>query len=357
MKPWLHSVTAGTPTGEGSQTGPASRGAARCGGILWRMEIVAVDIGGTHTRFSLAHAELGNVRLSGDLVKLSTSAFDGLPSAWLAFRERAGRALPRHAAIAIASSVSGDELRLTNNSWVIRVPELRQQLQLDTFCLVNDFEAMAHAVGQAQAADLLHIAGPAGTWPITGVTTIIGPGTGLGVAQLLRAQGTPIVIATEGGHGSFAPLDDFEDQLLRRLRLQHERVSNERVVSGPGLTAIYETLCTVRGVSAAAIENVGLWNLALAGSDALASEALQRFCQCFGSVAGDIALAQGAGAVVIAGGVGQRLQPQLARSGFNARFVGKGRFRELMERMPVKLIQHPEPGLFGAAVAFAAHAG
>jgi glucokinase len=219
---------------------------------------------------------------------------------------------------------------------------------------VNDFEAMAHAVGQARAADLLHITGPSGELPISGVITVIGPGTGLGVAQLARAAGTQLVLATEGGHLGFAPVDDFEEELLRRLRLRYERVSTERIVSGPGLTAIYDALTALRGLPAAPLPNAELWSRALAGSDPLAAEALQRFCLCFGSVTGDVVLAQGARAVVIAGGVGQRLASVLAASGFHARFVAKGRFRGLMEQMPVKMIQYPEPGLLGAAAAFAA---
>jgi len=318
------------------------------------MEVVAVDIGGTNARFAMAWAEPGNVRLCSEPVKLPTSAFTGLAPAWEEFRRRAGRTLPRHAAIAVATPISGDELRLTNNSWIIRVSRLAAELQVDSFRLVNDFEAMAHAAAQARPEELAHIAGPADRWPSQGVTTVIGPGTGLGVAQLVRTTGRPLVLATEGGHFAYAPVDEFEEQLLHRLRLQLERVSVERVVSGPGLSAIYETLASVRGVPAASLPSAELWSRALDGSDALAAEALQRFCLSFGSVAGDAVLVQGAKAVVIAGGVGQRLRAVLPASGFHARFTAKGRFRALMEQIPIKLIQYPEPGLLGAAAAFAA---
>src|SRR5258706_979974 len=143
------------------------------------MEVVAVDIGGTHARFAIAQAAPGDVRLCSEPVILSTSDYSGLAPAWEEFRRRAGRALPRHAAIAIATPISGDQLRLTNNSWIIRVSAIAAQLQIESFRLVNDFEAMAYAVGQAPAADLALIPGPAGSWPAPGVTTIIGPGTGL----------------------------------------------------------------------------------------------------------------------------------------------------------------------------------
>ena len=96
-----------------------------------------------------------------------------------------------------------------------------------------------------------------------------------------------------------------------------------------------------------------LWAAALGGSDSLANAALDRLCLTLGAVAGDIALAQGASAVVIAGGVGLRLADHLQRSGFRDRFIAKGRFERRMDEMPVKLIIHPQPGLFGAAAAFA----
>ena len=92
---------------------------------------------------------------------------------------------------------------------------------------------------------------------------------------------------------------------------------------------------------------------AMASEDSLASAALDRFCLTLGAVAGDIALAQGAGAVAIAGGLGLRLADHLPRSGFATRFVAKGRFERRMDEMPVKLITYPQPGLFGAAAAFA----
>jgi glucokinase len=100
-------------------------------------------------------------------------------------------------------------------------------------------------------------------------------------------------------------------------------------------------------------EETALWTAATAGSDGVASAALDRLCLSLGAVAGDLALVQGAVAVVIAGGVGYRLANRLPLSGFRDRFIAKGRFERRMDEMPVKLITYPEPGLFGAAAAFA----
>ena len=157
----------------------------------------------------------------------------------------------------------------------------------------------------------------------------------------------------EGGHIDYAPLDGIEDAILARLRKRFRRVSVERVVSGPGLANIYEGLAAIEGRSVHVGDDKALWTTALAGKDSLAVAALDRFCMTLGSVAGDIALAQGASAVVIAGGLGLRLIEVLPRSGFASRFTAKGRFERMMSSIPVKGITYPHPGLFGAAAAFA----
>ena len=164
--------------------------------------------------------------------------------------------------------------------------------------------------------------------------------------------------ATEGGHIDFAPLDSIEDAVLAKLRKRYRRVSVERVVSGPGLLEIYETLAGIEGRAIQQLDDKELWALGTSGEDSLAAAAVDRFCLSLGSVAGDIALAQGGFAgVVIAGGLGLRIKDTLLRSGFAERFRAKGRFEGLMSGIPVKLITHPQPGLFGAAAAFARQHG
>jgi glucokinase len=173
------------------------------------------------------------------------------------------------------------------------------------------------------------------------------------VAQLWRQRGGYHVQPTEGGHIDYAPLDKIEDAILARLRGRHRRVSAERVVAGPGIVDIYETLASIEGRAITSLTDKELWALGTSGEDSLAAAAVDRFCLSLGSVAGDLALAHGAGALVMAGGLGLRIKDTLVRSGFSERFTSKGRFESLMAAMPVKLITHPQPGLFGAAAAFA----
>lgn len=317
------------------------------------MEIVAVDIGGTHARFAVAEVKAGKVVALGKAVTLKTAEHASFKLAWDAFGAELDKPLPRAGGIAVAAPVTGEAIQLTNNPWIIRPALIKEELGLDRHVLINDFAAVALAAGYVGPDYLRHVAGPDAPLPEAGVISIVGPGTGLGVAALLRENGRQHVLPTEGGHKDFAALDTLEDAILARLRQRYGRVSVERIVSGPGLVAIYEAFHGIEDRSAPKIDDTALWALALAGKNRFAVAALDRFCLILGAVAGDVALTQGAGAVVIAGGIGLRLADTLSRSGFAERFVAKGSHRALMETLPVKLITHPQPGLIGAAVAFA----
>lgn len=318
------------------------------------MDIVAADIGGTHARFAIASIAAGRVAALSDLRTLKVADHASLQTAWQAYGGMLGRGpLPRAAAIAIASPVGGDVIKLTNNPWIIRPALICERLAVDDHVLINDFGAVGHAVAQAPAACFEHVCGPDTPLPELGILSICGPGTGLGVAQLLRTPGGYHVIATEGGHIDFAPHDPIEDALVARLRKVFDRVSVERVCAGPAIVAIHQSLAALEHRSLPELTDRQIWSAALDDGDSLALAALDRFCLALGSVAGDLALAHGARAVVIAGGLGYRLKDRLPTSGFAERFAAKGRFRQMMAAMPVKLINLPEPGLFGAAAAFA----
>lgn len=322
------------------------------------MKLVTVDIGGTHARFALAEVADGKVVALGEPVTMKTAEHASFQTAWEAFGETLGAPIPQAVAIAIAGPIDAEVIKFTNNPWIIRPALIGEKLKVEAYTLVNDFEAVGHAVAQADAAHFVHLCGPDAPLAATGTISIIGPGTGLGVAHVRRIDGGYHVQATEGGHIDFAPLDTIEDAILARLRKRYRRVSAERVVSGPGLVEIYETLAGIEGRAIQQLDDKELWALGTSGEDSLAAAAVDRFCLSLGSVAGDIALAQGGFAgVVIAGGLGLRIKDTLLRSGFAERFRAKGRFEGLMAGLPVKLITHPQPGLFGAAAAFARQHG
>lgn len=316
-------------------------------------ELVVADIGGTHARFAIASiAEDGAIAL-GEPAVLKTGDYVSLQTAWEEFARQCGGAVPAQAAIAIAGPVTGEAVQMTNNTWLIHTGRMGEQLGLERVTVLNDFAAVAHGVANAPASDFTTLAGPDGPLPDLGTISVIGPGTGLGVAHFHRTAAGYHVQATEGGHVDFAPVDAIDDAILNRLRQRHRRVSAERVVSGPGIVEIHAALAAHEGRPVPELDDRTIWETGTRRSDPLAAAAVDRFCQALGSVAGDYALAHGASAVVIAGGLGYRLREVIRTSGFAERFRFKGRYEQMMAGIPVKLITHPQPGLYGAAAAFA----
>ena len=315
-------------------------------------ELIAVDIGGTNARFCRARIgkegepELGTIR------KYRVADHPGLADAWRAFARDEERALPTRAVIALAAPVERTPIKLTNSPWIVDPAALKEQLGLDRLLLVNDFVAMAHGVTAMSRQRLCHLFGPDSGLPDAGTTSVIGPGTGLGVAVISKDANGTRILATEGGHMDFAAVDETDDALLTGLRQRFGRVSVERVVSGPGLGALYHALAAVDGRKVAEPDDAQLWRSALDGGDELAVRALDRLCRSYGTVAGDLALAHGARCVVLAGGLTGRMKqfPAFAKA-FHDRFVAKGRYRAMMGDLPVYFADHPEAGLFGAAAA------
>lgn len=316
-------------------------------------QVAVADVGGTHARFALALIEGGRVLSLDEPETLKTAEFASFQTAWEEFGRLKQIDLPKEFALSFAGPIGGEVLKLTNNPWVIRPALMRERLGVEHYTIVNDFGAVAYAVATLPDEYFRHICGPDRPLPDQGVISVVGPGTGLGVAALLRKPDHYEVIETEGGHVDFAPLDNLEDKILTQLRRHFRRVSVERVASGQGLWNLYEALGAIEARDLTFHNDKELWPAALEASDSLATAALDRLCLTLGAVAGDMALAQGAVAVVIAGGVGLRLADYLPRSGFRDRFIAKGRFERRMDEMPVRLITHPQPGLFGAAAAFA----
>jgi glucokinase len=313
------------------------------------MRIVAADIGGTHARFALVELREGAPPLIGEMRKYRTRDYPGLAGAWARFEEDNDEPLPRAAALAVAAPIEGDILTFMNSDWRLGRFGLKDELCLDKLSLLNDFGAVAHAVSIMSGAEMTQIAGP-GDLPADGVTSVIGPGTGLGVSLLDRRHERVSVIETEAAHIGFCPLDPEEEELADFLAGRYGRASVERVVSGPGLIDIYHFL---GGNEAPDPNQAGvLWDAAISGADPLAARALSILVRCFGAAAGDIALAHGAMGVAVTGGLANRILPMLKTRAFESRFTAKGRYRDRMHRTPVRLLTYAEPGLLGAAVAF-----
>lgn len=311
------------------------------------MRIVAADIGGTNARFALAEVERGRVVSLSEPVVLKAAEHSGLASAWRAFGTVIDEPLPRCAGLAIAGPVTGGPVRFLNSHWVVDPETIAQDLQLESFKLLNDFGAMAYAVHALDGSHFRHLCGPDVPLPDRGAISVIGPGTGLGVAVLQRCETGPVVLETEGSHIHFAPLNEAEEAVNAALRARYGRTSVERVVSGPGLGDI------VRTFTPDSRDDAALWASAIEGCEAATRDALALFLDCFGAAVGDLSLAHGSLGVALTGGLTNRLAKLIASSGFHGRFCDKGRYEARMQTIPVKLVTYPQPGLFGAAAAFA----
>ncbi len=316
-----------------------------------RMALVA-DIGGTNAR--LAVADLATLQVSR-AVSFRGAEFPSLEAVVAAFLggvvER-----PTAAAFAVAAPVVGATVRLTNSPWAFGRDGLRAAMGVDTLLLLNDFEALAHALPHLGAADLRQIGGGA---PIERATkAVLGPGTGLGVAGLAWSPAGWQALPSEGGHIAFAVEDATEFAMLERLLTGRERLSVERVVSGPGLADVYRVLSELQGRSAAPLQAAEVVERAHAGDDPVARQALDRFATWLGRFAGDAALFLGArGGVYIGGGIAPRMVDELSAGPFRRAFEAKGRMSAFLAPIPIYVILAGDAALKGAAAALAGCSG
>ena len=319
---------------------------------------MVADIGGTNARFALTDLAAPQPQLLQQQ-SLRNAEFASLQHAAEHYLAQVGEK-PGRAAIAVACPVGSDEIRLTNRAWSFSRRELQRRLQLERLHLLNDFGAVAWAVPALADGDLVTLHG-AHDAPLSGPVSVLGPGTGLGVAMLVgdAARGWQVV-ETEGGHVSFAALGDEEQAIARWMTAKFGRVSNERLLCGAGLSHIDGALAAGDDLSSALDaraqfrDPAAIVEAALDGHDLIARRTLARFCAVLGSVAGDAALIHGARTVMIAGGIVPRFLPFLRSSAFRERFLAKGRFAAWLESVTIRVITHPNPGLLGAAMALRA---
>ncbi len=255
----------------------------------------------------------------------------------------------RRCAVACAGFLLGDEVINTSLPWNLSVSASRAELGFDELALVNDFTAVAHAVGQVEPEEITLLAGVSER--DRGPVLVVGPGTGLGASVRIPADGRTIVLATEAGQSAFAPNTERELEILRVLSKQMTHVPVEAVVSGPGLVNVYRAMCELEQGTPRFAEPSAITDAALAASDATALEALRIFCGAIGSLVGNLILLYGAsGGVYLAGGILPNIREFLRESTFVERLLDKGPMRAMLEQVPVRLIEHGQLGVIGAAV-------
>ncbi|MCG8695311.1 MAG: glucokinase [Minwuiales bacterium] len=305
------------------------------------MTYLVGDIGGTNARFALA--EPG--RDPGDAVVLRCADHENLAAAVRAGLDRLG-ARPATAALAIAGPVHADRVAMTNLDWTFSKSALQKELGLKRLAVVNDFEAVAWALPKLGEMELVPL-GPPATAESGLARAVLGPGTGLGQSGLIPGPGGWAAIAGEGGHTDFAPQDDRQAAVWRRLKEDFDHVSLECVLSGPGLVNLYRALASLDGMAAALDDPA---DIGAAGAPPPAGEAVALFSRILGATAGNLALSLGAlGGVYIAGGIVPALGDRFDQTGFRRAFEAKGRFQTYLRAVPTFLITAPTPALTGLA--------
>jgi glucokinase len=321
--------------------------------------LICGDIGGTKALIAMAEIKAGVVQLRlrrryrcTDYPDLSAilAEFAGVASdAAMYPTDVTGGCL----AVAGPIADHGRRARLTNLPWEIDAGVLAAELGTGPIRLVNDFAAAAAGIDAVEPAALVQL--QPGEPESRGVRLVIGAGTGLGVAALVwqgGAEGGYRALPGEGGHIGYAPTGTTEVELWRYLQKIHGRVTNERVVSGPGLVDIYRFF---QGIppGARTPDKVGPEQIAAqarSDPDSSAARAVELFFRAYGAVAGDLAMAVlPRGGLYIAGGIAASLLPQLQASPFLEAFNDKAEHAALMLRFPVQVVTDQELGLKGAA--------
>lgn len=318
--------------------------------------ILAGDVGGTKTNLALFIQEQGSLRTISER-RFENRNYCGLGEVAAEFLADCGQPV-QTACFGIAGYVEEGRSRMPNLSWVIDSKQLEEELSLKKVVLLNDLEATGYGVSTLREEDFQVIS--RGDPKSNGNAALIAAGTGLGEAFLFRVEGAFRVSPSEGGHSDFAPRTEEQIELLRFLTRKFGHVSVERVVSGPGLHNIYqylqessdlgETEEVSTRISQSEDPSALISELALEGRSERCTRALRLFVETYAAEAGNLALKGLATAgVFIGGGIAPKILPSLQDGLFMKSFSDKGRYSELVGRIPVKVVLEPKTALRGAA--------
>jgi len=311
--------------------------------------LLIADIGGTNARFALASSTSPYFEFAQTL---QCEDFDNIEEAIDTYLKTHDIQSLQGICFAVAGPINNQSVRFTNNHWSINALDLQTRYATNQVQLLNDFESIAYSLRQLDEGDL-SVIGESNSLDLSKDFTVgvLGPGSGLGVAGLCQRGELLHPLATEGGHVGFSPDNALQELIMQCLHKKFKRVSNERLLSGPGLVNIHEALCEINDKPNPGFSPADIAVSAREKSDPLCVQSMQLFFEILGQVAGDTAMSLGAHqGIYIGGGIAQRYPNQLASSKFRAAFERKGRYRKLMEGIPTWLITHKNPGLLGSSV-------
>jgi glucokinase len=316
--------------------------------------ILAGDVGGTKVHLALYDFINGKLEYSRD-ERFPAKDYSGLEEI---VKEFLGAFKVTAACFGVPGPVRDGRLRLTNLPWTLDSRELAVSLGINHVFLINDLEANGYGVADL-ATDQIYTLSEGDTSQI-GNRALLAAGTGLGEALLIWNGHSHTPYPSEGGHADYAPRNEDEIDLLRFLKQKYNgRISQERVVSGQGLTNIYEFLREVRGIDepvwlaerlAAEDPNAVITELALKAKSEICEKAMDMFVSAYGAEAGNLALKLlSVGGVYVGGGIAPRILEKLKDGRFMKAFSDKGRMSQLLINMPVRIILESRAALLGAA--------
>ena len=318
--------------------------------------ILAGDIGGTTTRLALFEKNEPGFKSVAE-AQFTSSEHQNLAEIVRVFLQDKSHPVDR-ACFGVPGPVRGKIAKLQNLPWIVDTAELEFLSEHHKISLINDLEANAYGIEELGENEFAEI--NRGEPNTDGNCAVISAGTGLGQAGIYNENGTPRPFATEGGHADFAPRNENEMELLRYLLTKFERVSVERVVSGLGFQNIYEFVRDTNRADepnwlAEEIQETGdtgmvVSKYGLEGKSAICEQTLDIFTSLYGAEAGNLALrVLATGGIYLGGGIAPKILPKLKEEIFLKSFAAKGRMRELLEKIPVRVILNENAALIGAA--------
>ncbi len=334
--------------------------------------LISGDIGGTKTLLQAAELKDGSMRVRSER-RYASREYGSFSDVLKNFMEQVARdgvvitPACTAACFAVAGPIEQGKVSLTNLPWVMDSAAIAQEFSIPSVKLINDFTAVALGIEVLQAHDLVVL--QQGKPRDGEMRVALGAGTGMGVAWLIWQGDRYVPSASEAGHMDFAPADELQDRLLKYLRGKLGHVSVERILSGSGLTNVFNFLQSDRSANPKSDRQADGGNtsgsvqidlqgdgaaqvsdLAFKHNDAIAVKAMDLFVEIYGAYAGNLALTGlTRGGVYVAGGIAPKIIDKLREGGFIRGFRNKGRFAPLMEDIPVQVVANSKAGLLGAA--------
>jgi glucokinase len=307
--------------------------------------ILIGDIGGTNARFAILQDINARPR---EFPIVATAEFEGINEAIRTSVLDRTSIQPKAAIFAIAGPVDGDETKMTNCDWIVRPRSMIEELGFEGVIILNDFEAQALAAVSLGQEDLKQIGG--GAVDAAASRVVVGPGTGLGVAGLVRSDHMWIPVPGEGGHVDLGPRTPRDYALFANLEAIDGRISAEQVLCGAGLVNLYNAICATDGLDGTLKKPADITSAGITGTEKAAVEALMLFATYLGRVAGDLALIfMARGGVYLAGGIVQKILPVLMQPHFRMAFEDKAPHSALLRSIPAFVVTHPLAALYGLA--------